>query len=72
MRFEYCYLAILHIERTIFYLNCITASLAQLVEQCFRKAWVAGSSPVGGSDEHIRLANSQKIHKYSQKHLITF
>ena len=27
----------------------IKASLAQLVEQRFRKAWVAGSSPVGGS-----------------------
>lgn len=25
------------------------ASIAQLVEQRFRKAWVAGSSPVGGS-----------------------
>jgi hypothetical protein len=25
------------------------ASLAQLVEQCFRKAWVAGSNPATGS-----------------------
>ena len=27
----------------------LNASLAQLVEQCFRKAWVAGSNPATGS-----------------------
>ena len=27
----------------------MNASVAQLVEQRFRKAWVVGSSPIGGS-----------------------
>ena len=32
------------------YLCCLTASLAQLVEQLIRNEQVVGSSPIGGSE----------------------
>lgn len=41
--------AIIQLSVYFLFLQRTKASLAQLVEQRFRKAWVAGSNPVGGS-----------------------
>ena len=37
-----------------------SATVAQLVEQRIRNAWVGGSNPSGGSTHHQSLINSSK------------
>jgi hypothetical protein len=58
---DYKYIAVglpfanLPIFRYIFLDRCGGATLAQLVEQCFRKAKVPGPNPGGGSKSGILL-----------------
>ena len=46
--------------RLSYFTTPFEASLAQLVEQCFRKAWVAGSNPATGSIPKVLEHNGLK------------
>ncbi len=56
-----------HFDFWLLHFDFYTADVAQLVEQCSRKAWVAGSSPAIGSKINKSLSVYTKAFKIQIK-----